>query len=164
MLLIIEVALIILLSAILYMIYGIDRRSASGRMSRARVIECWNGEERRKHVRFNQDMSVVYVIQKKSHLRHNGRTVDISCGGMKLLMDDKLTKDVLINIFLTLPNSSGPVEIEGMVAWSEEAACTGNPSGKRYFHTGIKFTAIKEPDVSAFSNYIASLGASMAPA
>jgi c-di-GMP-binding flagellar brake protein YcgR len=124
---------------------------------RARVEEFWDGKERRRHVRFKKALDVTYKVEKKPHLK-NGRTVDISEGGMKLLIDEKLFKGAILDLEVELAGTGTTAEVEGEVVWSEDSKFNDG-SGKRYFASGIQFIAIKEPSGSRLIDYIRSLPA-----
>jgi c-di-GMP-binding flagellar brake protein YcgR len=99
---------------------------------------------------------VAYGVEKRPHLKNNGRTANISEGGMKLLMDEKLPKGTILNLELELPDPKKTIKIEGEVVWSDEAE-KAEGSDKRLFHSGIKLLAIKGPFPTDFISYIRSL-------
>lgn len=142
-----------LLLFLFIILYKSERLLGKNSLSHATIEECWDGRDRRKHVRFNKALDVIYSLEKKPHLNSNIRTLDISEGGAKLVMDKKLSKDVFLNLKLEIPGTMELVEIAGKVAWSEEAKVK-DPDGKRLFHTGIQFITLKEPSGKSFINYI----------
>ena len=154
----VELLFILILGFLFFMIYKNERAQVRGRRSHAVIEGCWNGKERRAHARFKRALNVVYVLQKKPNLRNNVKTVDISEGGVKLLMDEKLCKGVVMNVRLEIPGTKKVIEIEGEVVWSEEVKCKDNPN-KRFFHAGIMFSAIKEPEAKAYINYMRAISA-----
>jgi len=156
MILIVEFLFIVILVMVLFTFYRTEGSSAKKLLPHALVEECWSGKERRHHVRFKEDTSVDYIIRKRPHLHANGRTVDISGGGMKLLIDEKLPEGAIIDLKISVPGSSENTEIEGFVVWSEDIAQFG-ASGKRMFHAGIKFSVIKEPGGRHLVDYIRSI-------
>jgi len=156
MLLIVEILFIVLLSMILFMLYRNERLSAKRTISHARLEEYWGGRERRECVRFRQDLDVNYKFEKKAHLNNKGKTVDISQSGVKLLLEEKFAKGAILDLDIAVPGSRKSIEIEGEVVWSEEVA-EQDASGKRLFHTGVRFLAIREPSGAQLANYIHSL-------
>lgn len=151
----IELTFIIVLISVLVVLYGNDRSSAKNKLPQAIMEEYWNGRERRKFVRFKQALEVSYLVKKKSSIK-NGKSVDLSEGGMKLLLDEKLAKGTIINLRIGIPETRQTAEAEGEVVWCEEAA--GNdPAGKRLFHSGIKFSILKEPHAKTLIDYIRSI-------
>jgi hypothetical protein len=160
MLLLVEFLFILILSMILFMIYRKERVSSKNNSCLASVEEFWAGKERRKHVRFQKSFDVVYSLEKHSHLKNNCRMMDISEGGMKILIDQKLEKGAVMDLKVSLGDgSSQPAEVEGEIMWSEESKDPG-PSGKRMFYSGVKFLAIKEGHGKRLADYLRGLPSS----
>ena len=157
MLIIAEILFIVLLSTMLLMIYKNERASAKRSLARAKAEEYWNGRERRRHVRFKNALELTYIIEKRPHLKQT-KTVDISEGGLKLVLAEKLAAGTMMDIRITLPGSekNTEVEVEGEVVWSDDAKEVES-SGKRLFYSGIKFFAIPEPSARSLISYIKSL-------
>ena len=160
MLLIIELLFIVVLSLILFIIYRHESLLSKHALPQAKVEECWSGKERRQHVRFKKELTVNYAVEKKPHLKNDAKTVDISEGGMKLIMDDKLAKGTILDLKIALQDSRKIAEVEGEVVWNAEMEGT-DPSGKRFFYAGIKFIAIKGPAENTLADYIRSLATSI---
>lgn len=158
MLLVGEILFIALLMFLLLMIIKNERLMKKLRLSRAVVEECWDGKDRRRYSRFQKELDVIYALEKKSHLKKSGKTIDISEGGAKLLIDKKLAKGVIMNLKLDMPPTNKPAEIEGRVVWAEEVK-NRQPDGKRLFHIGIEFSAVKEPHGTRLLNYLRSVSA-----
>jgi len=156
MFLIIWLLIIVLLTMVLYTLYRGEKASAKRLLPNALIEECWAGKERRQHVRFEQCLAVNYIIAKRSRLNNNGNTVNISEGGMKLLLPEKLTSGAIIYFKIHLPEPRKAVEVEGSVVWSEDAEGQ-DQSGKRLFHSGIKFSYIKEPSGTPLIDYLRSI-------
>ncbi len=149
------IAFLTILSVTLLMLWAHERVTNNRIIPRAKIEESWDGEERREHKRFKNDLDVEYKVEKKPHLK-TGKSADISKGGMKLLLDEKLSKGSILDLKLTIPGTKNTIEVEGEVIWTDDAE-ERDPSGKRFFHTGIKFVAIKEPYGEHLSGYLASL-------
>ena len=159
MFLILELLFIVLLAMVLFIVYRGERLSGKSRAPHAIVEEYWDGKDRRQHVRFEKTLEVNYAVRKKPHLASNGKTVDISEGGMKLLMDAKLPIGTILDLRIELPNLKKISEVEGTIVWCEDAEGE-DASGKRFFHSGIKFSAIKEPAGKHLIDYIRSIASS----
>ena len=155
MFLIVGMTFLVLLSITLMMLWGHERIATKRVIPRAKVEECWDGEERRSHERFNKDLEIEYSVQKRPHLK-NGRTVDLSKGGMKLLLDEKLPKGAIMGLKVYIPEKKRTVEAEAEVVWTNDAD-KKDPSGKRFFFSGLKFIAIKEPAGIHLSEYLTHL-------
>lgn len=156
MLLIVEILFIVLLTMILFMLYKNEHLFSKKVVPLATVEEFWSGAERRKAVRFKKDLTVHYAVEKRPHLKTNGKTVDISESGVKILIDEKLTKGTTLDIMIAIPGSGKQIEAEGEIVWSEEAN-EPDASGKRFFHAGVRFSAIREPNGTTLREYIRSL-------
>lgn len=160
MLLIIELLFILILSMILFIIYRHESLLSKRALPQARIEEYWSGKERRQHFRFKKEFRVNYTVEKEPNLKSNAKTVDISESGMKILLDDKLAKGAILDMKIALPDSRKFAEVEGEVIWSEDIGGT-DLSGKRYFYSGIRFRAVKEPAENILADYIHSLAASI---
>jgi len=156
MFLFLELIFIALLAIVFFMLYRKELLFKKSRRTRAVAEEYWNGRERRRHVRFKKVLEMEYAVIKKPHLKNSTRTVDISEGGVKLLADEKFGIGALLALKITVPASSAQVELEGEVVWSEEAVGKDD-HGKRLFHSGVKFSSIREPDGAHLMDYIRSL-------
>ena len=142
---------LILLSLTLVALWGLERLSSTKLIPRAKVEEYWTGEERRQHLRFKHVLEVEYNIEKKPRLT-NSRTLDISKGGMKLVLDEKLPSGAIIDVKIQIPEKK-IIEVEGKVIWTKESEGR-DAQGKRFFHSGIKFIGIREPSGIRLAEYI----------
>ena len=160
MVLFIELAFIILLGAVLFMIYMREISSSKKNSHKASLEEYWSGRERRRHVRFKDKLEVSYTVTKKAKIKNNAYTVDISEGGLKILIDEKLGKRSILELIIILPTSGRSAKAEGEVLWSEEFK-GADPSGRRLFYHGIKFLGLKEPSGFNLIEYIRALPSSL---
>ena len=144
-----------LLSTTLLMLWAHERIAAKRVIPHAKIKEYWNGNERRSYTRFSEALEVEYSVEEKPRLKKGG-TVDLSEGGMKLLLDEKLPKGVILYLKLSIPEKKQTIRIEAEVVWTNDAD-EKDLSGKRFFHSGLKFIAIKEPSGTYFSQYITHL-------
>lgn len=161
MFLIIEGLFILLLSMVLFMIYRDEHSTGKNILPCAIAEEYWSGRERRYYVRFKKSLKVSYIVEKKPHLKNNGMTIDVSAGGFKLLMSEKLSKGTILDIKVTIPGAKVEAELEGEVVWSEDAK-PNEGSEQRMFYVGVKFCGIKDPEGRSFMDYIRSLAADFA--
>ena len=149
---------ILLLVVILLMVFRADGFSAKNRCHKASVKEYWAGKDRRQHPRFTQCLDVAYsVVKKNGPVSATGKTVDISEGGAKVLMDEKLPQGMRISLKISIPTARHIVEMVGDVMWTEDALNIQDPSGKRFFYSGIKFSTAKESSPNPLSSFIRSL-------
>ncbi len=157
MLIMIELLFIVLLAMVLVMLYRYERSALRKLMPSATVEEYWSGKERRQHIRFRKSLEISYAIDKRPSLTSGGKTVDISEGGMKLLLDEKLSKGTVLNIKIDLPGKGHAAEARGVVVWSEDLPRL-DISQKRFFHAGIKFISIKEQSAGRLTEFIRTNG------
>ena len=155
MLLIVGMVFLLLLSITLMMLWGHEKIAIRRVRSCAKVEEFWNGEERRSHERFNKDLEVEYIVQMRPHLK-NSKTVDLSKGGMKLLLDEKLPKGAIMGLKVYIPEKRRTIKLEAEVVWTNDVD-KKDPSGKRLFFSGLKFITIKEPAGIHLSEYLTPL-------
>jgi len=137
------------------MLWGHERIATKRVISRAKVEEYWDREERRSHERFNKDLEVEYSVRMRPHLK-NGRTVNLSMGGMKLLLDEKLPKGAMLGLKVYISDKRRTIEAEAEVVWTKDAE-KKDPLGRRFFFSGLKFISIKEPEGIHLSEYLAHL-------
>ena len=155
MFLIVGTVFLILLSITLTMLWAHERISSKKVVPHARIEEYWKGEDRRSHTRFKKGLEVEYGVEKRPHLK-NGLTVDLSKGGLKLLLDEKLSKGEILDIKIFVPEKNRAIEVEAQIVWTLDADVK-DPSGKRFFHSGVKFTAVREPSGAHLSQYLSYL-------
>ena len=160
MVLLIEMVALILLGAVLFIIYAREIALAKKNGHKASLEEFWPGKNRRRHVRFKNKLEFSYTVSKKVKLKNKGTTVDISEGGIKILIDEKLGIGSILEFMIVFPDNGRSAKVEGEVVWSEESD-SADPSGKRFFYSGIKLLAIKEPSGSNLIEYIRSLPSSL---
>ncbi|MDD5495549.1 MAG: PilZ domain-containing protein [Candidatus Omnitrophica bacterium] len=156
MLLIMELFLIALLGMIVFLLIKNQKINSKKTVPHAKLEEYWDGKERRRHFRFHKELVLEYKLLKNPHSNKNCRTINISEGGLKLYLDDKLLKGTIMQIEIEIPEAKLHGEIEGEVVWTEDAD-SKDGSGKRFFYSGIKFLRIEEPFRTKLGNYIRSL-------
>lgn len=155
MFLILELLSIVLLAIILVMHYKNERVLAKKALPHAKLEGYWNGRERRRYARFREILEVTYIVKNKTHL-NNGKTVDISEGGVRLLLGEKLDRGTILALHISLPDSKKMAEVECEVVWSDECQVE-DASGKRLFHCGISFVGIRGPGGANLVDYIRAL-------
>ena len=155
MFLIVGTVFLLLLSVTLMMLWSHERITTKRAIPCAKVKEYWDGEERRSHKRFNKNLEMEYNVEKKPRLK-NGRTVDLSKRGMKLLLDEKLPKGAILGLKMYIPEKRQTIEVEAEVVWTNDAD-NKDIYGKRSFFSGLKFITIKEPAEIHLSEYLIHL-------
>lgn len=158
MLIFVELLIVSLLVSVLVMILKQDGFSVRNRFRKARADGCWGGKDRRQYPRFAESLQVDYSVATKAALKKlTGRTMDVSAGGIKMLLDEKLSPGSFLDLRILLPNPGHTVEMVGEVVWTEDAPDVEKDSGKRLFYSGIKFSSIKEPSSEYLNNHIRSI-------
>ena len=161
MLIAVELLFVILLAIVLFMIFKNEGIALKNKLHKARVEGCWNGENRRQHPRAEKSLGVVYTVVKNHAIKNApGKTVNISQGGIKLLLDEKLPPKTSLSLKISISDSGETAEVTGDVVWTEDATDIKDPSGKRFFYSGIKFSSPKDPSGNNLTDYICSLSKS----
>ena len=156
MLAIIVAIFISILSIILLLISTSERVQAKRSLPHGIVKDYWAGKERRKFTRFKTALQVNYVVEKKLNGRSSCRTIDISEGGMRILIDEKLSKETILDLQILANSTQKIAHVKGEVVWTEEAS-DENDEGKRFFYVGIRFVTINEPHHKSLIEYVRSI-------
>ena len=158
MLLLIQLLLILILFSILLALYRDERTIKKKIRNIAKLEKYWNGRERRKYVRFDTDIEVIYKeIKNRTPATRGARSIDISSRGMRLLVDKKMSPGTLLDISLKAPQQPLPVKVAGSVVWCNEAKDKEDLRDKKLFHVGLYINEIPETSQDAFGEYIKSL-------
>ena len=152
----IELLLVALLTVILFALRKEEHASRKESMPSGKIEKYWDGSERRRHVRLEVLLNVRYSV-KKNHELKGAVAKDICERGIRLLVDKKLERGVILDIEIPPDPSDGPIFIEGMVLWSNEARGHGHGADKRMFHVGIKFLKVKKGSEASLNGLISIL-------
>ncbi|MFH1768007.1 MAG: PilZ domain-containing protein [Candidatus Omnitrophota bacterium] len=97
----------------------------------------WNSQEKRKSPRLEFPCKIT-IFNKKQML--SSHTEDISRGGMKVILEEKIdvSTDVHIDIFLTKDKH---IQCSGKVKWVKDIGIAVQPN---MFETGIAFDKVSE--------------------
>lgn len=106
-------------------------------------------EEKRRYLRLNKPLEIEYTLPDSDKI-NKAVTKDISAIGLRFAANEKLRKDLNLEIKLKLPNTQNPVHVYGRVAWikKEDGAS---------FDTGIEFIKIEEDNKNTFLKYLCDL-------
>ena len=154
MLLGMQIVIIVVLVMALVLIMKEENKARQARVSQGTVKEYWDGQERRKTLRINTSIIVRYSVEKKQEARLNGRMKDVSQGGMRLLVNEKLSQGTLLLIEFHLPETKDIIESEGKVVWTSGDFEDRDQAGRRVFHTGVQFVNINPEDRNRLFDYI----------
>lgn len=153
----IEIVFIILLSAILFFIIKHERLEARRAIPKAQVDGYLQGADRRKYVRFKKSLEATYRVKQKSHLRMQCKTIDISEGGLRVMVDAKFSNGEVLHLTIDISDADKSIEVEGQVVWSEEVFDRKDPSGKRFFYAGLQFCGISDRNARILADYLKKL-------
>lgn len=103
--------------------------------------------EKREFIRLNANIKIKYKIlfrgKKKETLSKN-----ISGGGIKLFLNEKLEVNALLKLELKIPKHPELISAEAIVVWVEKSRILPK------FNTGIKFTKIEPISKARIFKYI----------
>ena len=110
-------------------------------------------EEKRKFVRLNALVDVVYnrispSVQTKLSLVKN-----ISKGGICLIAYEELKEQDMVDLKMFLPQEEKPIQAVGRIAWIKEFSI-GNLAEGRRFDVGVEFVEIKDEDAARIGKYV----------
>jgi c-di-GMP-binding flagellar brake protein YcgR len=112
--------------------------------------------ERRRYIRVGMQISVSYVVFDEVRESKVSIAKDISGGGMRLPLKEKLTVGTLLELQLELLKQNKTIVLEAKVVWIKP-----HPEDKDYpYEAGIEFLGIGAVQRSMISNYIQYLNRS----
>lgn len=98
-------------------------------------------EEKRMFERLEQVANVRYKIQGGKEEKDVILIKNVSGGGMRLFLYEKLNPGTNIDIEIHLPGDPESIPAEGKVVWVKEVK-PAELQGEKRFETGIKFTKV----------------------
>ena len=101
----------------------------------------WILRERRKYIRFDDEIKVRYNVKNKSSNFAYSKTTNISKRGVCLLSYEKLKEKGYVELEMELPRFSKPVKLTGQVVWTKNLQ-TQDTQGRRLFYVGVRFSKI----------------------
>ena len=111
--------------------------------------------EKRKFVRLNALVDVVYNKVSPSQKVEVSLTKNISKGGICLIAYDELKVSDKLDLNIYLPEDKTPLHVIGRVAWVKDFVICNIPNGKRY-DVGIEFLTITDEDQNKINKYVFS--------
>lgn len=103
-------------------------------------------QNKRRFPRLEASIQTEYAILDKTTVVRQGKTKDISIGGLSILTSELLAKGEFLDIKFFLPNDKIPIEAISKVVWSREAGSM--------FETGIEFVKINFKDQERISVFM----------
>jgi c-di-GMP-binding flagellar brake protein YcgR len=149
------VGIIVVLLCILLLVTFEERRHRAELRKTFKTSKLWDGAERRKTVRVNCELDVKYnLLPSKEGANLKSVSKDISEGGLKLIVDEKMTPGSTLELELSLPNHKSPLKVKGRVAWQREIPGDIKKTGIRCFATGIEFIRVARSDRRGITDFI----------
>ncbi len=135
--------ILVILLSILIVIYKEERRLRFG-VSYGKIDRYLILKERRRYIRFNEEVPVHYkTIQNSSAAFHGGITKDLSKAGLGMVIDERLNIEEILDINFKVPDFDRPIKVIGRVVWIKEIKDKeSNSQEKRTFRVGISFRKI----------------------
>lgn len=96
-------------------------------------------DERRVFERIEAPMKISYELINKAP--KTAVSKDISGGGIRMALDEKLEKGSNLKLNIAVPGQKGKTTtIYGVVAWSTKVEVMSGAKTTNYYETGIRFT------------------------
>lgn len=158
MILYIQLILITVLCAILGALYIDEKHRNKIKFPTGKLIQLWDGSERRRYVRISADVPIRYSLPKEynNHVKAI-KTKDISVGGICMIVNEKLNLHIMLCLRIDTPGLSSPIYAKGEVVWVKENTEDKNTEGIRYFNIGIEFNDVQPQDKERLFSYIKEL-------
>ncbi|MBN3038491.1 MAG: PilZ domain-containing protein [Candidatus Omnitrophica bacterium] len=158
----IQIGIIIFLVLVLAIILQDEYKKKKLTRKRAKTHRFWKngtgvpGSERRKSVRIDTDIDVLYEVVSGEKLnRQSSMARNISAGGINLALNEKLLPETALRLELDLPQAPHPIMTQGKIVWVKEISERFiMQKTERYFSTGIKFIEMNEQDLNILQNFI----------
>lgn len=131
-----------------------EKRKRMQNMHLVKLKGYWNGGERRNAIRLNISLEVKLVIDDRIA---SVKSSDISSGGIRLLLDEKIAEGTSLRLEIKLPAENHLVKTNGEVVWTKESKEDEAISAKRLFNTGIKFFQFQDSGDKRLFNFIHNL-------
>ena len=113
----------------------------------------WDFVERRNFVRVKLPCTI--TLFQPRDLTLGCHTENISAGGIRVLIQKRLSISSTINLAIYLPGKD-PLICQGRVVWSFSRKAKEDPD-TLFFDTGIEFSTIEDKDVEAINGLVTSL-------
>ncbi|MEK6568176.1 MAG: PilZ domain-containing protein [Candidatus Omnitrophota bacterium] len=111
--------------------------------------------EKRIFARIKNEIKISYKIMGSSG-EGEANTMDISGGGLRLPVYEKVKPETLVELNIFLPSQDAPFYGLAKVIWQSPVAVKGK-GGKNFFETGLKFIKVGINNRKQIVRYINSL-------
>lgn len=99
-------------------------------------------KETRRYIRFNCPVKVNYEVFNEYAHPKQAYTKDISRGGLRLVLNEDITTQSQIKMYIHVPKEKEPIDAIAEVMWVRKDV------EKNAVHTGLKFIKISPADKS----------------
>jgi hypothetical protein len=110
-------------------------------------------DPRRSDTRFERRVDVEAMLGDATYAGH---TVDLSLGGLAMVLTAPLLFGQRVKLKFRLPAQKDPVEVDGEIRWVE-----GAPGGEQSF--GVRFFGLRARDVWAMTKFLQTPATPVAP-
>jgi len=101
----------------------------------------WILREKRRFVRFQENMKIRYARIKSNLIQDDARMKNISKKGLCISTYEKLKKEDTLDVEIKVPGFPKPMKLTGSVIWVKELRLP-DKDGRRLFYTGLRFGKI----------------------
>lgn len=129
---------LILLVLILMLLWK-EERAFRKKTTYGLASKYWALRERRRYVRFNDEIKIRYNLLPNPHNPSTSKTFDISKKGLCLITYEKLKKKSYLELELDVPGSLKPLKLVGQVMWLKELK-NHDAMDRRVFYVGIRYS------------------------
>lgn len=147
-------ALTLLLVILLLLL--VEEKRFSKSITHGLASKFWLLRERRRFVRFDEDIKIRYNLAKKPSPPLNSKTLNISRTGLSIVTYERLDKKTNIDMELEVPGFSRPVRAMGQVMWTKELP-NMDEKGRRLFYAGVRFYNINPEHEAILLTHLNSL-------
>jgi PilZ domain len=148
-------AILLVLVLILFLTWKEEVMARKG-ITHGTLNKYWILRERRKFVRFHEDLKIRYNRLGSEPKSGNPKMSNMSRAGLCISTYEKLKEKDNLDLEIEIPGFSKPVKLTGIVMWVKELQ-TGDGQGRRIFYTGIKFCKISPESEAVLITHLNTL-------
>lgn len=148
-------AILLVLVLILFITWKEEVMARKG-ITHGTLNKYWILRERRKFVRFHEDMKIRYARLGSEPKTNDSKMSNISRAGLCISTYEKLKEKDALNLEIEVPGFSKPVKLTGSVMWVKELQA-GDGHSRRVFYTGIKFCKINPESEAVLITHLNTL-------
>lgn len=146
---------LMVLLVILLLLFDEERRFRNS-ITHGLASKFWILRERRRFVRFKEEMKIRYAFKINPSTVLESKTADVSRKGLCIVTYEKLKKNTAMDLDIEVPGFSKPIHMAGQVMWTKELKAF-DEKGRRLFYAGIKFFKISPEHEAVFLAHLNNL-------